>query len=97
MSLTRSVNTENLTPGMMLWAWSREARKQQGGFRNLQEGPEGTWQAMVVANTVAEPREIDGFGYPPVHRIDAFFWNDNDRCCFHSFYWTAGTHVQVIG
>jgi len=93
---TRSVNAENLQPGMMLWAWTKEARGQQGKFQHLQDGPTGCWQAMVVANVIADPSVVEGFGYPSVHQIDVMFWNDNEQRRFHSFFWTAGTQTPVI-
>jgi hypothetical protein len=93
---TRSVNAEDLRSGMVLWNWTKAARKLQKNWGVLQEGPDGSWQGMVLANMVQEPRQIDGFGYPPVHKVDVFFWNDSGGVCFHSFFWTAGTQMQVV-
>jgi hypothetical protein len=90
------INAEDLRNGMLLYDWTPEARKQQGGFRDLQQRPSGCWNAMVIANNVQEPREIDGFGYPPVHRVDVFFWNKEGHVRFESFFWTVGTTSRVI-
>jgi len=90
------VKVEDLRSGMMLWSWTREARENQGRYQHLNEGPEGCWSSMVIANSVEDPRNCEGFGYPTVHKIDVFFWNETGAVRFDSFYWTAGTGIVVI-
>lgn len=81
---------------MMLYSWTKEARADGATWGVLSRGPEGAWEGMVIANRVADPRNTDGFGYPPVHQVDVMFWNENNRQHFQSFFWTAGTHVEII-
>lgn len=92
----REVNIESLTPGMLLYSWTKEARRAQGHFSMLQAGPDGSWHAMVVANCVCDSRTLEGFVDPPVHQIDVMFWNEEGHQRFESFFWTQGTYTQVI-
>ncbi len=80
----------------MLNSWTMESRKRFGtlGSRG-QQGPDGCWNAMVLANEVQDPQNVEGFGYPAVHKVDVFFWKDN-VVHFESFFWTAGTFVEVV-
>jgi hypothetical protein len=91
-----SAFAQELTPGTMLWQWTKEARAGQGRFQHLQVGPDGVWNAMVVANNVSDPRDVDGFGFPAVHRVDVMYWNDSGGVKFETLFLTAGTVMQVI-
>jgi hypothetical protein len=91
------VATRCLRPGMRLFGWTRQAIKVYGPYASLQDGPdEGPYEGMVIANVIQEPREIDGVGYPDVHRIDVLFWNESGRIKLHTFHWTSGTTTRVI-
>lgn len=93
----RRVLVEELKSGMMLYDWTERARDKQGNILGaLQQGPMGVWSGMVLANNVADPRSIDGFGYPAVHRIDVFFWNAVGGLHFETFHWTSGTNTRIL-
>lgn len=92
----RTVLVEELRSGMMLYDWTDRSRERQGMWGALQQGPTGVWYGMVMTNDIQDPREVDGFGYPAVHRVDAFFWNKEGALHFDSFHWTAGTNVRII-
>lgn len=94
--LFKDVKVEDLQPGALLGDWTRPVRLHQGRYSSLHIGPEGCWNAMVIANRVADPRQVDGFGYPAVHRIDVFFWKDDGKVCFDVFHFTCGTTVRVF-
>lgn len=74
MIVERMPNSD-IAPGMMLYGWSAEARREQGNLADLQRGPRGIWDAMVVSNTFdVDPLDHD----TQVHRIMVLFTNGSN-------------------
>lgn len=86
------LEVSKLKSGDRLLKWANHPKMSE--YRR--EGPtSGAWQAMVLANEVQEPADVEGFRYPPVHRVDVFLWNEGG-VRFESFFWTSGTLVEVF-
>ena len=57
---------------MMMNDWTEEARKRQGLYAWLQDGPDGIWSAMVISNVKGPaPHDPDVV----VHKITVLFSN----------------------
>jgi hypothetical protein len=86
------VPNELITPGMTLYGWCEEARREQGNMAALQHGPEGVWHAMVVSNTLdVDPLDRN----TRVHRITVLFTN-GPQMLLRSVLYAEGGYSTVV-
>lgn len=63
---------------------------------NLQQGPTGCWQGMVVSNIPEmHPGDMGG-AKVCVRRVMVLFWNLQGAAILNTFYWNSGTMERVI-